>query len=369
VGSRCPSVRSMRAGSVRSLLATVVWWTLYGLVAAGQMLAMDGPGGEVMSARRALALGLASGWLWIPLTLGLLWCVERYPLQRGDVLRPLLVFALASAAVIALRAIAVAVLNPWVGWYQRVPGALELAWTSFLNNIVMLFLIIGAAHAWWYARRAAERERQAEQLQARLVATRLDALRTQLNPHFLFNALNSIAEMVHRDAAAADRMLVGLGELLRSSLEQRDQQVPLGEELRLLRHYLEIESHRLGERLRLQWDVDAAVGEVLVPPLLLQPLAENAIVHAIATRTVPGHLRIGIGALDDRLLVEVEDDGGLPAAASGRVRGGTGLANLRDRLECLYGTAFVLEVAANGRGGTTARLSLPLQRAPLAVAA
>jgi sensor histidine kinase YesM len=161
---------------------------------------------------------------------------------------------------------------------------------------------------------------------------------------------------------------VGLGELLRSSLEQRDQQVPLAEELRLLRHYLEIEAHRLGERLRLQWELDAGLDDVLVPPLLLQPLAENAIVHAIATKTTPGHLRIGIRAQGDRLLVEVADDGA-PPGASVRHRGGTGLSNLRARLDCLYGSAFALEVATNARSGTTARLSLPLQRAPLAVAA
>ena len=287
----------MRWNTLVTGLFVVGWWTLYAVVGAGQLMSMEGPGGEVMPLSRACSMAFASGWLWIPISLALLFCVSRFPLQREHALGRLLLFALFTAAVVVLRALSVVVLNPVIGWYRVLPAPSALLFTSALNNILLLWLMIGAAHAFWYARRTAERERDAEQLQARLVATRLEALSAQLDPHFLFNTLNSIAEMVHRDAAAADRMLVGLSGLLRASLDHRRLQlVPLDEELALLRHYLEIESHRLGDRLRVSWDIAPGLHGAMVPPLLLQPLAENAIRHAIAMRSTPGCLGVRVAA-------------------------------------------------------------------------
>jgi sensor histidine kinase YesM len=216
-----------------------------------------------------------------------------------------------------------------------------------------------------FGRRALQRQRQAEQLQVRLVEIRLESLSAQLNPHFLFNALNSIAEMVHRDAAAADRMLVGLGELLRSSLDHRQRSlVPLHEELRLLRHYLEIEKVRLGERLQLHWDIDERLNDALVPPLLLQPLAENAIRHAIAEKIAPGHLGVQVRSEGPWLLLEVRDDG--DGKSSTAPHHGTGLANIRSRLECLFGTDYSLQLDAAPEGGTQAQLRMPLRRERMA---
>lgn len=365
-GRRLSQHAGMRRNALPVVMVVSAWWTLYALVSAAQLLGMEGPGGEVLATRRAFAMAFASAGLWIPISLLLLWCVERFPVRRGQVLRPLLAYAGLTAAVVMLRALAVAVLNPWIGWYQALPPWPSLLLASVLNNVILLWLMVGAAHAWWYARRAAERERHAERLQARLVASRLEALSAQLNPHFLFNALNSIAEMVHRDPGAADRMLVGLGDLLRASLDHHHvHEVPLGEELALLRHYLEIESHRLGDRLRVDWQVAAGLDDALVPPLLLQPLAENAIVHAIATRGTPGELAIRVGSDGDGLWLEVRDDGG----DGGSAQHGTGLANLRARLECLHGALSEVALHRNEDGGTSACVRLPLRRMPRARAA
>ncbi|WP_407351962.1 sensor histidine kinase [Luteimonas sp. R10] len=348
----------MRRNPLKLLAAVVGCWTLYGLLLAAQLLGMEDPEGRVMPAAHALRLGLASGLMWIPLTLLLLWWVRRWPIECERWLRSTMAATALVLLIVVLRAAAVAALNPWIGWYQQLPGVVELLWTSFGNNALLVWLMVGVAHAWLYARRALAREREAEQLQARLTETRLDALRAQLNPHFMFNALNSIAEMVHRDADAADRMLVGLGELLRSSLDhQRSQLVPLHEELQLLRHYLEIEKARLGERLRLEWRVEPGLEHLPVPPMLLQPLAENAILHAIAEKSAPGLLRIAIRREGGRLWLEVGDDGSADAAAT--PRHGTGLRNIRSRLTYLFGDRHGFWIGPGADGGTTVRLWLP----------
>jgi signal transduction histidine kinase len=343
--------------------AVAGWWTLEGLTTAGQLLTMQGAGGEVLALHEALARGLFSAWLWIPWALGLFWCVERFPFERGGRARSLGVLVTAVLGVVLVRALTIWGLNPWLGWYRELPPFREVLITSVWNNFLFAWVIIGVAHAWLLTRRAQQRQQQAEQLQARLVEARLEALSAQLDPHFLFNALNSIAEMVHRDADAADRMLVGVGELLRSSLDHRQRRVvPLREELRLLQHYLGIEKVRLGERLQLAWDVGPGLDGALVPPLVLQPLAENAIRHALAERLTPGRLEVQVRRDGGWLLLSVKDDGGgAKAAGAGH---GVGLANIRSRLECLYGQEHALALERCEDGGTCARLRVPLRLAP-----
>jgi len=347
----------MRLSPWPTLLVVSAWWTLYGLVSASQWLSMEAADGQVMAPAQALRLGLASAWLWIPLTLLLLWGVQRHPIERGRLLRTLPPLLGLVLLLVLLRALAVIALNPWVGWYHAPPRPGDVILTSLANNVLLLWLMVGAAHALLYAARARQRERQAEQLQAALVEARLQVLASQLNPHFMFNALNSIAEMVHQDPAAADRMLVGLGELLRSSLErQASPLVPLRDELALLRHYLDIEALRLGERLQVEWAVAEDAVEAQVPPLMLQPLAENAIVHALSRRISPGTMRIEARLEGDRLHLSIADDGGHRAST---VHHGSGLSNLRARLHQLYGEGEWLRLHANARGGTTASVCVP----------
>lgn len=352
-------MRAMRGRFWLTLLVVAAWWSLYGVASTSQWISMESADGKVMPLRQAAMMGFASAWLWIPLTMVLLWCVGRFPIERGRVLRSALATLLVVLAIVAARAAIVYGLNDHIHWYNELPAFGEVLATSLSNNFLLLWLMVGAAHALLFATRARQRERQAQQLQAKLLETRLDALSAQLNPHFLFNALNSIAEMVHRDADAADRMLVGLGELLRGSLEHRSTQlVPLREELALLRHYLGIEQVRLGERLVVEWRIDPAAESALVPPLLLQPLAENAVVHALSLRSTPGRLRIDARGDGDVLAIDIADDGGERAT---RTHHGSGLANLRSRLGLLYGEGEWLRLERNDAGGSTARLRLPLR--------
>ena len=349
----------MRWATALTWLAVTVWWLLSGLVWTGQVLTMRAAEGAPVAVSHVLRTEMASAILWIPLTMGLFWCVARSPIERGRVLRSIGVLALAVLGVIALRALAVAVFNGFVGWYHAVPDWPTLLRASVLNNLLSSWMIVGVAHALLFARREQRRRQQNAELEARLSQARFEALSAQLDPHFLFNALNSIAEMVHRDADAADRMLVGLGSLLRHGIEGgQPQQVPLGEELELLQHYVGIEQVRLGPRLRFECDVDRALLGALVPRLTLQPLVENAIRHAIAPRVAPGRVRVQARGDGGRLLLEVVDDGGGAASMPGH---GVGLANTRARLQCLYGDDHRFELAPAAGGGTRVRIELPLR--------
>jgi signal transduction histidine kinase len=355
-------------------IATFAWWTLNGLFIAADVAAMRDASGRTLPWSHGLTVGLASAWTWVPLTMGVVWLVRRYPLERGRTLaRSLVALNLAVLAVIVVRMGVVMIFNPWVGWYaERVPDVPDLFLTSIRLNLFPTWLLIGVAHALVFAERARLRERQTAELQGRLAQARLEALSAQLNPHFLFNALNSIAELLHQDPDAADRMLVGLGALLRRSLDTgRLQEVPLHEELRLLEHYVDLEKVRLGSRLRLDWRIEPATLEACVPHLVLQPLVENAIHHAVSRRATPGRVWVSVRRADRHLILEVQDDGRDDAQEHRsekveerqRNNGGVGLSNTRARLECLYGADHRFDVQPAPDGGTIARLVVPFRGA------
>ena len=237
-------------------------------------------------------------------------------------------------------------------------------WTYFLLSTIALQLfvysaIVLATHGAEYYRRSRERE----QLEARLAETRLQLLSVQLQPHFLFNTLNTIAEMVHHDADKADYMITSLSDLLRRALDLGStQEIPLEEELALLARYLDIQRARFGERLQLTCEVADDVRRAAVPVLLLQPLVENAIHHGLSARATAG--RIDIDARRTRRpgsTITVSDDGrGVSGdALAGRER--FGLGNTRARLEALYGREQRLELTNGPNGGALVSLELPLR--------
>lgn len=340
-------------------LASAAGWTAYGLLYAYQAMEWSREAGEPYTWAYALRISLVGMWGWIPMTVALFSLARRYPIRRGAVAGPVAVLMAGALVMVFARAGYIYALDPWVHWYKAPPSFWrDVMPTSLQNNLLISWIVIGLAHAVLYFDRAHAQERLATELQARLTQARLDAISAQLNPHFLFNALNSIAEMVHVDAKRADEMLVALSELLRRSLDRsRRQWVSLRDELGLLRQYLVIEKVRLGDRMQVHWHVAEECLDELVPPLLLQPLVENAVVHAIARRLRPGTLRIGAGFNGAVMWLDVEDDG---ADAIADIEGhGIGLANTRARLEALYGGAASLEVLTNPSGGTRVSLQLP----------
>jgi hypothetical protein len=234
----------------RTLVASVTaFWTVSGLAAASQVRTMD-PG---VSWGRALSTSLASSWMWVPLTIAIVAVVRRAPLESGRSRRAALAAIAIVAGVVFGRAVAVFALNPWIGWYDEQPAPSEVLVTSLALNLATTLLLIGLAHAIYYAERAAVRERRTERLEAQLTSARLQTLAAQIHPHFLFNALNSISELVHRDPAAADEAIVNLGAMLRQNMDPSMPEVSLREEIDLARRYLSIESLRLGERLSVEY--------------------------------------------------------------------------------------------------------------------
>jgi two-component system, LytTR family, sensor kinase len=209
---------------------------------------------------------------------------------------------------------------------------------------------------------AREQAAAAERAQAEAADARLAALQAQMNPHFLFNALNTIASLVRTDARAAEATTENLAAILRRTLDRsRSTLSTVEDEADYLRAYLGIEQARFGERLSVEWEIDPAALPVRIPPMTLQPLAENALRHGIGGRLEGGRIRIAARRVDGVLRLEVEDDG------AGFVRGareGTGLGNLRARLATLYGDRASLDVQPLPRG-TLATVQLPAESSHL----
>ena len=213
-----------------------------------------------------------------------------------------------------------------------------------LGRVLSTYLVLAsAAHAIFFYRRAKERE-------ASLATARLEALRTQLQPHFLFNTLNTISGLVHTEPDRADAVITALGDLLRLTLETSEKrELPLREEMRLVEAYVAIMQARFEERVRSVVDIAPAAREALGPAFILQPLVENAVRHGLEPLSEGGTVKIAARREDDRLRIEVSDDGaGL--RGGGPAREGIGLANTRARLRALHGDRATMELRAGGRG-------------------
>jgi LytS/YehU family sensor histidine kinase len=257
-----------------------------------------------------------------------------------------------------------------------VGGQVLLFLRLYLFMDVMTYLAAGAVYyAFEYfshfrrsALAAARSEARAARLRLNLAEARIHALRMELNPHFLFNALNAVAGLVRRrDHDAAVGMLERVGELIRTTLD-RDlaPEVPLPHELELLRRFVDVELVRFGDRLRVAWDVEPEARAALVPPLILQPLVENALRHGISRRPGPALLRISARRAGPNLELAVRDTGqGLAPLGGPPPRDGIGLSNTRARLEELYGPgATSLELTNVAGGGARARLLIPFHLTP-----
>lgn len=227
--------------------------------------------------------------------------------------------------------------------------------------------IVSLTHAIAFLRRSQQRERRTLELEASLTRARLDALRLQINPHFLFNTLNAIASLIHTQPGVADEMTVSLSELLRASLHgSGSHEVPLSGELNLLRLFTDIEQTRFGERLRFVNDIAPEALPGMVPSLILQPLVENAIRHGLEPRTGQGTVTIQARKEGPLLILSITDNGtGFSSAPSGRPSGGIGLTNTRDRLRALYGDRQSLTITpAEDGSGTTAVITIPFHASP-----
>jgi two-component system, LytTR family, sensor kinase len=229
------------------------------------------------------------------------------------------------------------------------------------SQLPTFWAVVGVAHALRFYQRAKDRERRESELESRLVQVRLQALRMQLNPHFLFNTLNSIASLLYEDPRAADEMIGSLSELLRLTLTDSDrQEVTLREELHFLDRYLLIEQTRFGERLRIDKEIEPEAMETIVPILILQPLVENAVKHGIEAQLAPGVIRISARRAGEFLHLQVADNGCGPGmTADGKLKEGVGLSNTRSRLKELYGDRGSVEFHSPAEGGFIVDIRIP----------
>lgn len=286
-----------------------------------------------------------------------LWLVHRsLAASRGtDVAMRTATSVLVAAVVAALASVLVHPLHLALVAETDAPLSVYLQRNVGWTCMIVLPIVLLEEHR----ARAAAAERRLVDGQRRALRGQLELLRSRTQPHFLFNVLNTIASLVRDDVELAERTIHRLAEILRHALESsRAETMPLSRELEIVVAYLEVQSARFGPRLRYALDVAPQLGALAIPPFVLQPLVENAVVHAVAARVGGGTIVIRATRVGDRIVLGVEDDGPGPGASTHRGTR-TGLDDLRERLALLHGGAATLVTRGNVRGGFTAELELP----------
>ena len=318
----------------------------------------------------ALRTEMSVWYVWAALAPLVLLLGRRYRLERGQIPVNALRHAGAGVALAGVHIVATVTviylvetaltrdtafsLEPYVQFFV----------TRYHWNLAIYWAILGVGHAVDYRRLYRERLLAAAHLETSLAEARLLALKAQVRPHFLFNTLNAIATLIYDDPERAVMCLARLSDLLRGSLDgAATREVPLDRELELLQHYFDIMQLRFGERLHVEHEIAPETRPALVPGLILQPLVENAVQYAVAPRSAGGRVTVRARRAGARLELEVADDGpGLVAAGVGKSHG-VGLANVRARLEHLYGGAAGLALEPGPTGGLVARVAIPFRTA------
>lgn len=347
-------------------VAILLLLTLMALFSAGQMylgqIVTDRPIRWSLALRRCFEDWYSLGVL-LPAVMML---SSRMPLERRTLRRWLGVHAVASI----LYTLGSMAIFAWVLHGQTsIEGTVfvfgvvyQKLFFHYSPAIVVLYWIVVSAHQGWNLYAAfREREMRSMALERELVQARLQALRMQLNPHFLFNALHTISALVRDDPRLAERTIARLSDLLRRTLDPSDRnEIPLRDEITFLSRYLDIEKARFGDRLAVELDVPHELEEAAVPPMILQPLVENAVRHGIERAEVGGKIVVTARRVGDRLELRVRDDGaGVPPSPTATTSTGVGLKNTRARLEHLYGAAHRFDVRAPAGGGFEVILEIP----------
>jgi two-component system, LytTR family, sensor kinase len=358
--------RFARGGATLSVLAA---WTLVGLIRAADRYFSDPfqvPRLE-FGLWEALTQNLLWALIWAALTPVVVAIVRRSLPPRRSWALPAASLAAGALALPVVHCVAFQLVYPLLMGFpcvavvqlRAVPRLLPVL---FPTHFLTFAAIAGVAGMLGWSALARERELRASQLKTRLAAARLEALKVQLHPHFLFNTLNSILPLVFRDGEAAARTVARLAELLRLTLENEGSDLlPLRRELQVLQVYLEIQQTRFQDRLTVRLDVDPAAADALVPNLILQPLVENAIKHGIAAKPGAGCIQIEARPADGRLRLLVRDDGPGPSERGRRGGGeGVGLRNTRDRLELLYAENHAFSFQGSPGRGCEVSLTIPL---------
>jgi len=346
-------------------------WTLVSIIfAAISYAAAIGENNKEFGFVAALRLNLVQFYLWAILAPLLFKFSRRFPIEfRPLNLRNLLLYFPAVISFAGIhQTIHLAVLwSITPRWRQQFPALINCYRSyfafGFYIDLIIASLIVVAVHAILYYQNFRASELAQSSLKTQLAQAQLKALKMQLHPHFLFNTLHSISSLVLEDPQKANSMIARLGDFLRLTLENSNQQlVSLKDEAEFVRCYLEIEQVRFGDRLTVAFELEPQTLSAQVPHLILQPVVENAIQHAIAPRATRGHIKITAKRLNSSLRLEVRDNG--PGITSNSDLPGTervGLSNVRARLHQIYGSDFRFELMNAGGEGLTVVMEIPFQ--------
>ena len=350
----------------------LVVWTTFGLLNAAQETITSTLRGAPTPWSTALLQWMPVAYAWALFTPVILWLGRRFPFERTTWVRSAAVHAVICSVFVFVLLLGytfytATLLSPAPASRPSFDRAVQRFVVWLLWDGLLYWGVLSVGYVVEHQRRLRERELETSRLETQLVQAELQALKMQLQPHFLFNVLHTIGSLVRTgDRDNAVRVVAGLGDLLRRVLDgARQQEVPLKQELEFISAYVAIEQIRFRDRLAVAIAADGEVLEAAVPHLILQPLVENAIRHGIAPHTAAGRLEVRARRLGSTLELIVRDDGpGAGEHTGGDARPGMGLANTRQRLTRLYGRDGELHVGRAAGGGLEARITLPFRLAP-----
>ena len=349
---------------IRPWMLVSAAWVVPALLGAVNLIAQHRLSGQPAPPLPDLLFAGGDWLLYALLTPGVFVVAKRWPIARPHAARNaalhLAMSLLFCAAWAGAGTLLRAALTPRALFYPVGKYFVSWLFITFPFGVAVYLSVVAIEHAIRYFVEGRERELQMARLSQQLSGARFAALQAQLNPHFLFNTLNTIAVLVRdNDRRGAVDIVERLSEVLRRTLTRhRTNEVTLFEELELVRQYLRIEQARFSDRLRPTFDIDDAARSAAVPSFAVQHLVENAVRHGIAKRSDAGYLRVAAHRDRDALEILIEDDGaGVDESAA--VTPGHGLANTRERLRALYGGRASLAISPRPGGGTIATLRLP----------
>lgn len=355
------------------VLAILGAWTLFALFFSTQLYINALYHGRSLPFTNILIPWIVCGYLWAALTPGALWLARRFPLEKEVMVRRLALHLVFAVFISLLQLVAYTLV---AAMFVRHPGDSffplgpfqDVLVGQFHFNLLLYSVIVGLYQTFDYYRRFRERQQraaqlevEAAQLETQLTRAQLDALKMQLHPHFLFNTLNTISVLMEEDVNAANEMLLRLSDLLRAALKNNEaHEVTLAEELQFLEKYLQIEQARFQDRLKVRIDPAPETLAAFLPNLILQPLVENAIRHAVAPRTTETLVEIRSHKSNGHLHLSVTDNGeGIVNQSTSS--NGIGLRNTRARLEKLYGPDQDFKLETSNGGGVQISITIPFR--------
>ena len=363
--------------------ASLVAWSFVALLAAVAVIQMYRTEGRHLEFRQSITMQFCQMLPFVPLTPFVFGLVRRYSIQRNNWIRCLAVYLL-GGLVFTVAHVTMRAVTPYAIWDARTRSWKSAVWDYQAHRLDLQWHLLGnmfiadafdditssyipilfLAYVTSYYSTLRERERLTARLEAELVKSNLKALKSQLQPHFLFNTMHSISSLMFIDVRAADKMMARLSELLRMSLDDgTEQMTTLNKELNFVNGYLEIERVRFGERLSVALDVPADTLDAQVPHLLLQPFVENAVQHGISSLGSNGKIGICGRREGERLYLTIRDNGpGFDARQATRKESGLGIGTSRARLQALYGNNQSLNFTTPPDGGTEVTIRIPFRQ-------